>query len=247
MSEPNAELLGPAEGHHLSVDIETVAVSSDAAIVSIGAVWFTKDAVGERFFELVDWRKDLDTGGRVDQSTLDWWARQDVRARSQLGGNGRVVGSLSPVLHRLSDFIQSGPKVAGIWSMGIFDFPILDSAFERALVGRSWRHWDQRCARTLLKTAGVKVEFLPGETAHVAVDDAAAQARAIQVAWRKLGVAAGPVGNGAKRSDGANVCLASRMVEFEEHVRTTWPDLELDDEFLQAQYKDWLARKEGAR
>jgi len=60
------------------LDIETLATTPDAAIVSIGAVTFSTDAdpIGQELHISVSTESCREHGRRVDQDTLDWPDRE---------------------------------------------------------------------------------------------------------------------------------------------------------------------------
>ena len=66
----------------IMVDIETMAVSSKAAILTIGAIKF--DRYGEddninhtdRFYSRIDMQSCVDIGLDVDPVTVNWWEKQ---------------------------------------------------------------------------------------------------------------------------------------------------------------------------
>ncbi len=63
---------------HLMVDLETLATSPDAVILTLGAVTF--DPASDRTFDKLYYRVDLDSctnlGMRIDDATVDWWSKQ---------------------------------------------------------------------------------------------------------------------------------------------------------------------------
>ena len=67
---------------HLMVDMETMAVSPNAVILSLGAVHF--NPYGNGWGDSIYFKIDLDDqdqlGREIDPNTLDWWAKQIGRA-----------------------------------------------------------------------------------------------------------------------------------------------------------------------
>ena len=69
---------------HLMIDLETLATSTDAAVLTIGACKF--DPKGDdrdkatrnmpTFYRRIDLQSNLDLGRRVDENTLRWWCDQ---------------------------------------------------------------------------------------------------------------------------------------------------------------------------
>jgi 3' exoribonuclease, RNase T-like len=66
---------------HLMVDMETMAVSPSATVLSLGAVHF--NPYGNGYGDKIYFRINIDDqdalGREVDPSTLDWWAKQDPK------------------------------------------------------------------------------------------------------------------------------------------------------------------------
>jgi hypothetical protein len=61
------------------IDLETMAVSPNAVILSLGAVHFNpwRNGYGDKLYMRIN-IDDQDVLGReVDPSTLDWWSKQD--------------------------------------------------------------------------------------------------------------------------------------------------------------------------
>ena len=72
---------------HLMIDLETLATTPDAAILTIGACKF--DPYGDdrdkatrkmpTFYRRVELKSNVDLGRRVDESTLRWWCDQSEK------------------------------------------------------------------------------------------------------------------------------------------------------------------------
>ena len=75
---------------HIMLDLETMGLDPNAAIISIGAVHFTKDELLEEFYTAVSLKSCVDLGLTMTQSTIDWLTKLI-----------RVVCFTSRVLQRL--------------------------------------------------------------------------------------------------------------------------------------------------
>lgn len=179
---------------HMMIDIETLGSRPGSVIASIGAVAFDPEAGtigGDGLSVLVDLADAQKMGLRIDAETVGWWLRQSEAARA---------GTFAAELHRvplvtalgmLSGYCQENGGVFA-WSHGaVFDLVLLDSAYFVAGLTAPWKFWHARDTRTIFHLAGVnpKDHFEPGATAHNALDDARAQARAVIAAYAKLGLA----------------------------------------------------------
>lgn len=185
---------------HLMIDLETMGVSSRAAIVAIGAVIFdpldeplpepnSVEAIESYFYCNVSLASSLKAGLEVDGSTVAWWLQQDEDARRRLFDP--EPGTLKEALSRLQLFAK-GCEVA--WSHGAtFDLVILNEAY-RAIGSRApWDFWNCRDTRTIYDLAypAEEVPSVPASRKHDALWDAWRQSIAVQQRYRKLGLVAG--------------------------------------------------------
>ena len=152
------------------VDIETLGTDPGAAIISIGAVKFDSDGLGEEFYANVDLQSCQDIGLGVDADTLDWWLSQDSEVQDVLTGGNRI----GPILRQLRDFLED---VDEIWANSpSFDCEILNAAYEALGWETPWDYYQERDFRTL-RELPIYVEVdMEGES-HNALDDAKNQAR----------------------------------------------------------------------
>lgn len=135
---------------HLMLDLETAGVSSDAAILSIGAVLFSRDGgVLAEYYQAVDLESSVQWGGKIDASSA----------------KGKQAEPLFLVLDDFSawvrDFSPADVKDVKIWGNGAtFDIVILKAAFERCGITWQFSFLNERCFITLLaenpKTVRVK-------------------------------------------------------------------------------------------
>lgn len=141
---------------HVAIDIETLGTSSDAIIVSIGAVNVLDDA--HEFHQLVH----LDQPGRsADGACVAWWMLSGNR--DELVREPRVP--LRDALLALSRWI--GDDVDGVWCHGpAFDGVILEHAFRSVDV--PWSYRALRCTRTASHIVAVG----PSRQTHQALEDA---------------------------------------------------------------------------
>lgn len=181
-------MIAPAKTH-IMVDLETMGSRPGSVIASIGAVVFDPVAgtLGEAFYRTIKLSSCADVGLRFDGDTVGWWLRQGDEARAAL------FVEPSPLAAVLNEFYAwwRARNGAFFWSHGAnFDDPILAEAFRAIGGGPPWKYWDSRCTRTVFDLAGVKPDRAAG-VHHTALDDAKAQAAAVNHAYRILGLAAG--------------------------------------------------------
>jgi hypothetical protein len=155
---------------HFMIDIETLSVKKNAAIVSIGAVQFDpwgaenpedQPKIGETLFLKVcpQKTKERQEGiyGDVDPSVLAWWETQpeDIRAVNFCKPNDEDALSLPDALVELSKFIKfvterNRISKACVWGNGSsFDIAILEDAYSRCGFNAPWHYANVRDTRTM--------------------------------------------------------------------------------------------------
>lgn len=159
------------------IDLETMGLTPNAAIVAIGAVEFdiTTKSLGRKFYVAVDLESSVMSGGVMDPSTVMWWVQQGGEARAALS-MGTVP--LPVALDYFSKWIEGGadPDQVRVWGNGAaFDNVVLASAYRNTGLRQPWRFWNDRCYRTV-KAQYPDVPVVRGGTHHNALDDAVSQA-----------------------------------------------------------------------
>jgi len=168
------------------IDLETMATTPDAAIVAIGAVRFdpVHNKIGDTFYAVVNLQSAMDSGGRVEASTVMWWIGQTDEARAAIRkADAHGGATLERALDGFSTWAEEkgehvGSPLLRVWGNGAaFDLPILGGAYARLGKSVPWTPWNERCYRTLSKMfISVKKPDFKG-VKHNAVDDAVNQAR----------------------------------------------------------------------
>lgn len=179
--------------NQLMIDIETLSTSKNAAIVSIGAVFFNIETgeLGRTFYQLVSQKSCVDLGLEVNAETLAWWQKQDDEVRIALNSINGV--HLAVALYNLTSFISSecGDK-AVVWGNGpSFDCAILATAFNAVDMKLPWRYSNERCVRTMVELGRTLLNVDPKHekmigTAHNALADAEHQARYVSKIYQGL-------------------------------------------------------------
>jgi exodeoxyribonuclease VIII len=166
------------------VDLETLATSPDAAILTIGAVLF--DPYSTRIYDKLYMRVDLDSttalGMKIDDSTIEWWSKQSAAAQEEAFSEENRI----PITEAIEKFHKFAWNSEAFWSHGsIFDINILDTYYRALKKAPPWNYWQVRDTRTVFDL-GYDPE-LPKVTAHNALEDANAQAIGVQTIMRKIG------------------------------------------------------------
>lgn len=152
----------------LMIDIETLSTKKNAAVLSIGAVYFNRETgcTGDRFYARISKESALEHGV-YDDDTLEWWGKQSQEARDEAFG-----GTLTAyeVACSFRDFIKPDTKVWGNGS--VFDITILESWFDANGVAVPWDFWNVRDVRTIVDWFDIDVKsFTRDGVHHNAIDD----------------------------------------------------------------------------
>lgn len=161
---------------NIVVDIETLSLQSDAAIVSIAAVPFNpRGLVGERpsfskvfevypreaeetlgsFYEVVNATSCALAGMHIDMDTVQWWSKQDESAKAELlYREPLTIGHAMNAFHNYIESIKKAHDVEVIvWAQGSdFDFPILTNAYSKVMKDAKlpWHYRNKRDARSIV-------------------------------------------------------------------------------------------------
>ena len=159
------------------LDLETMGVGSDAAIIAIGAVEFDLHAgtLGQEFYKVVDLESSVAAGGTISPSTVLWWMKQSDAARAAFLREGEQIDK---ALTQFSWWVRNSSDTGvNIWGNGAaFDNVVLRTAYQRLGRKPPWDFGQDRCFRTI-RAEFQKVELETTGTAHNALDDAKYQAR----------------------------------------------------------------------
>src|SRR5680860_1209460 len=113
---------------HVMIDLETLATTADAVILSIGAVRFdleTGDVGQDYFYRSISIESNLGTGRRISESTLKWWMKQSAEAQQVFHDEEKHC--LLAALLDLRRWFNGTESI--VWSNGAdFDLPILTHA-----------------------------------------------------------------------------------------------------------------------
>lgn len=162
------------------IDLETLATSFDAGIVSIGAVKFDHSGILDEFYVNIKLKSIHQHGLRIDPETLKWWGEQDPKALESLFSKAVLIE------HALSSFKQwYGSSSMHTWSNGAtFDLVIMNNAFKVVGDKEPWEYHHGLCFRTLRTLIDPKKKLAPNiEIAHNALHDAKAQALHMIAMW----------------------------------------------------------------
>ncbi len=159
---------------HIQIDMETLATTADAVILSIGAVKYNLDgAMDDACFYAVC-KVDSQQERRVSDSTLAFWMSQDNSAKDIFGNPDAI--SLGDALLTLKKFVDRDDYT--LWSNGAdFDIPMVNHALASYGMEPLVKFYLHRCFRTY-KEENKSCPKPPFEgTKHNAIMDAIYQAK----------------------------------------------------------------------
>jgi hypothetical protein len=149
---------------HIVIDLETLGLSPDSIILSIGAVATN----GEKFYMELDWREQQHHR-KVDPITCMWWGQQD---KDLCPIKGETL--LYDALNDLSLWLPDDKESFKIWCRGLnFDIAVLDHAYKEYHLPTPWKYNHVRDIRTALDIIQPQTLAEP-KRKHHALDDAIA-------------------------------------------------------------------------
>lgn len=175
----------------IMVDLETLATTPDAVIITIGAVRFDPfgDDTNTKSVQMPHFYARIDAGSfdwpeaHIDENTLAWWAKQSPEAQNEAFGEGVERMSIRNALELFFDFCRPCDR---IWANGCnFDHTIIETASRRLGMTVPWQYWQTRDCRTVFRMVPDRDDV---KNNHNALDDCAAQVRKLQQCLKRLGV-----------------------------------------------------------
>jgi hypothetical protein len=170
---------------HLMVDMETMAVSPSAVILSLGAVHFNPygNGYGDKLYFKIDLDDQDKLGREIDPSTLDWWSKQDPKAMEEAFSPDNRV----PLAEAMDRFHKFAWGCDAFWSHGAtFDLVIIEDIYRQLGKPLPWNFWQLRDTRTLFDL-GWNSDMPKGDL-HNALQDAIRQSVGVQNIYSKLKV-----------------------------------------------------------
>ncbi|ELZ21566.1 endodeoxyribonuclease [Halosimplex carlsbadense 2-9-1] len=166
------------------VDIETLGLEPGSAILSLGAVTFSENGLGDEFYRVISLESCQEAGLKIDADTLEWWLSQDDAVTGILTGG-------DPLDDVLRAFHSWFPTDAEVWANSpSFDCEHLETAFSAVGMTEPWQFRDERDVRTLRSLPCAAEVEMDGDE-HDALDDAKYQARIVSETLRSLHTDAG--------------------------------------------------------
>jgi hypothetical protein len=165
------------------IDLETLATTPDAVILTIGAQSFdpfTEDKFyDDHFYARID--TECQDERAIDDGTVEWWGKQGPEAQAEAFGEENRW-DLKEALEALHPIIW---KAERIWANGIvFDMGILEHAYKSLGLTLPWQYYKVMDARTVYNVA--KAGRLGNS--HHALEDCVNQIVLLQKSLKKLNI-----------------------------------------------------------
>lgn len=165
----------------LMIDLETMGLPPDGAVVSIGACFFDleKREIGPTFKRNINLATAVREGGTINPGTVMWWLGQSQAARDSIRFSGEDIRT---TLTDLAALIEEHSRVQDVRPWGnsaAFDLMLLHTAYMRMGMSTPWSPFRERCFRTV-RNMYPSIEYNTddkGEGAHNALEDAIFQAK----------------------------------------------------------------------
>lgn len=130
---------------HIMLDLETLGLTADSVILSIGAVKFNLDGTicDDCHYSICSLSSQ--SSRHINGDTLAWWMQQSDSAKSVFTS---INISLHTALMNLKRFVDRDDYK--LWSNGAdFDIPIIAHALRTNGIEPLVKHWNHRCFRTI--------------------------------------------------------------------------------------------------
>lgn len=163
----------------IMIDLETFGKTSNAVVVSIGAVVFDpfKGTIGETFYRVCEIQSQLHAGRSIDESTLKWWLKQNDNAKNVLLQEGQDTDDV------VKDFIHwiccAGETVFPWGNGSIFDIGIVESLLNDYGYDSPFKYNRIMDLRTFMRFNGQNQKVQRLGVHHNALDDALDQAKTV--------------------------------------------------------------------
>lgn len=161
---------------HFMLDLETLATTSDAVVLSIGAVEFEPftGRILSEFYHIL--RLEDQSHRKISPDTIIWWFN-NVNDKSKGVFTEEHKTPVRNALLYLSNFLGDDKKA--IWACDPdFDCAILANLYTEYNLPCPWRYYEPRSVRTVREIATLHNILLEkSSTAHNALDDCKEQVK----------------------------------------------------------------------
>jgi exodeoxyribonuclease VIII len=169
------------------IDLETLATSPDAQVLTIGCTKFDPFSFAPThtdFYMRVDIGEQEELGRVQSDDTLEWWGRQCAAAQEEAFTDDERV-DVRTMLRALKKWYVG---CDGIWQQGFMDTSIIEDMCRQMDEPIPWPHWQVGDSRQFLK----RMPHDPREDdkflAHHALEDSKAQVLALRKTFAHFGM-----------------------------------------------------------
>lgn len=177
----------------IMLDLETLATSPDAVVLTLGAIRFDPFADDtnsvddttihmDTFYRRID-PESFTWDAAIEPSTMDWWMKQPESVREE----AFAEDDRHDIRDVMRDFYKWANKgFEGVWANGpVFDIAMMEYITRQLERGNPWRFWQVQDARTVYRL--VKHDR-PNPKLHHALWDCWSQIVALQSCFRNLNI-----------------------------------------------------------
>lgn len=168
---------------HLMIDMETLAVSPRAVVLSLGAVHFNPwgNGYGDKIYFKIDLDDQDKLGREIDPNTIEWWGKQDLAIMEEAFSQTDRI----PLEEAMDRFHKFAWGCECFWSHGAtFDLMIIQDIYQQLGKPLPWNYWQLRDTRTIFDL-GYDPD-MPQGSKHDALQDAIRQSVGVQNIYAKL-------------------------------------------------------------
>lgn len=164
---------------HLMIDLETLGTDADCPVIAIGACFFDKNAIHQKFYRALNVEEQIDDGRKTSGSTIKWWMGQNNAAKEVFREDAVLTQE------GIEDFYQwvityCHPKNVKPWGHGpTFDIVIIEHLMKMYNVKIPWSYRNVRDLRTFNEFVYDGSATERQGTYHNALDDAITQAQMV--------------------------------------------------------------------
>jgi len=173
---------------HATIDLETIDTRPQSTVLSLGAVKFNPSNDSEPYDELYFkiCINDQDRLGRTtSDSTIQWWSKQDPKIMEEAFDQEGAI-TVEEALSKINKFVVG---VDVLWGQGYgFDYTIIEDMYRSLGKPIPYNFWQVRDSRTLFSVCKEDPRKKIQNDLHNALADAYYQSKAIQMAYKELGV-----------------------------------------------------------
>ena len=169
------------------IDLETLATSPDAQVLTIGCTKFDPFSFAPThsdFYMRVDIAEQEELNRVQDDETLAWWGRQSAAAQEEAFSDADRV-DVRTMLKALKKWYVG---CDGIWQQGFMDTSIIEDMCRQFDEPIPWAHWHVGDGRQFIKRMPYDLRKDDAYLEHHALEDAKAQVNALRKVFQHFGM-----------------------------------------------------------